>query len=105
VQARELERGTLVLLTWLDSVSCHGWKYDPHHNYQPPRIQSIGFVAAATEEFVTISTSFSPSNEGMLDPLVIPWGSIVELEEVVATPCSTSSEMCTEKSPTTCLSS
>ena len=76
-----LTAGTPVQLTWLDSTGYRGWKYGfGKHDFTPPRIVTRAHVVESEPEYLVLTSSLSHHNEGFLDPLVIPWGSILTLE-------------------------
>lgn len=76
-----LPTGTSVQLTWLDSTAYRGWKYGfSKHALAPPEIETLARVVACKPDYLVVSSSLSQENEGFLDPLVIPWGSILTLE-------------------------
>lgn len=73
--------GTPVQLTWLDSTAYRGWKYGfTKHDFSPPQIKTRAHVIDCRPDYLVVTSSLSEVNEGFLDPLVIPWGSILTLE-------------------------
>ena len=72
--------GTAVQVQWVDSTGRRGWSHPPTDGpYKPEKIQSNGFVVAADDDALTISSSVNESN-CVVAPLAIPWGCITGVE-------------------------
>ena len=67
--------GEVVSVKWIDSRAKAGWQR-PNEAASVGVIYSIGFVVAATEEYLTITTSLQSDDSYAYDPLSIPWASI-----------------------------
>jgi hypothetical protein len=75
---KKLILGEVVSLKWIDSRAKAGWQKSV--DAVPVGIvYSIGFVVAATDEYLTITTSLHADNAFAYDPISIPWVSIKAL--------------------------
>lgn len=74
--------GTTIKVKWLDSVSKGGWIYSLDQLPDIAEITSQGYVIRAQEKTraLTLSTSLIDDRKGFIDPISIPWASIVEVE-------------------------
>ena len=83
MEARSLTKGTPVLFEWQDSVSSGGWFRDAEKVKEVAWIYTRGYVVGWDEDSLIVTHSISDSGQ-FLDPLTVPWGAIVELEELGA---------------------
>jgi len=67
-----------VKIVWEDSKSTRGW--GPVENDGPAIIQSCGYLAKETKDFVVITTSFS-QNGNVMDQLCIPKSCIKSIKK------------------------
>lgn len=80
MKAIELELHTSVRVTWVDSSFEAGW----HYNRKPgPRVLdpvvTLGFVTHSDDDALEVTSTIGV-NRGALNPLIIPWGAIREVE-------------------------
>jgi len=80
MEAKILPFATPVRVAWLDSKSLGGWRAEPD-GLTPGRVESLGFVALASELGLAITSSIG-EEKLVYDPYVIPWGCIEDCEEL-----------------------
>ena len=79
-QNPQLQFGTAIALTWLDSKALSGWQYGQNKpSHSPGVIRTIGRVVDNNKFGLTVTTSIGMNKE-TIDDLTIPWGAIYELE-------------------------
>jgi hypothetical protein len=77
----------LVLITWEDSATEHGWQFDKEVTLTPTPCQSIGWVIRETDDYIVLagcvsqlSDEVKPSNNRRL---VIPKKNILSTIEIM----------------------
>ena len=84
MKTEELEKHSLVRVVWVDSNYTQGWQHDRDKTVCVPKIVSVGYVTAATEEAVEVAGSLGADDGDKLNPLSIPLVSVVEIERLGA---------------------
>lgn len=73
--------GKGVRVRWMDSSQLDGWQYN--YSVSPPgEITTLGLVIKSSEVALTISAHISPAQRASAGSITIPWGAIVEVEEL-----------------------
>jgi hypothetical protein len=78
MEPKKLTLGELVFVKWIDSRGKSGWQR-PNEAVNVGTIRSVGWVVAATDDYLTITTSLQSDDSYAYDPLSIPWVSIKSL--------------------------
>lgn len=84
MKTEDLEKHSLVRVVWVDSNYTNGWRREEEKTVCVPKIVSVGFVTAATEDVMELSSSVGMDDGDKLNPLSIPACSIVEVERLGA---------------------
>lgn len=82
---RKIAPNTLVKIMWADSSFVKGWHYPVKGRHRFTQhlhyVGSVGWVVDANPETLIIAGSHD-IRQGVLNPLIVPWGMISELREV-----------------------
>ena len=66
-------------ISWYDSQSDHGWKYNINTVGEVAKNMTLGWVVSTNDECIAVTTSIAHIGAA-LDPISIPWGAIAEIE-------------------------
>jgi len=82
----DYERPTMVLVTWRDSVSGHGWRdhleWDDWLSRAGAFQESVGFLYRLTDETIVLMQSVqrtAPDGQRMDEAIEIPVASVIEI--------------------------
>lgn len=84
-----LQRGTLVVVDWLDAVADHGW--DDASRAKAERVRSVGVLCAVGRDgTLSLAADFDPSEKHKGDTnrrIVIPGGMVKRVRRVRLAQC------------------
>lgn len=78
MKSKKIPLGTHVKVLWSDSATYSGWRLNTV-GMKPAAVVTVGIVMESNKDSLIVSTSIA-DNGSYLDPVVVPWVAIEQIE-------------------------